>query len=317
MTPDAPPPQQQVPEELELVRAGLEPDGRTSRVGFFLLSLVLFVVASGWSSPLELARLLVILAVHEAGHALAMWGFGYRDVRVFFVPFMGAAAAGTTTTAQGWQRGVVLLAGPLPGILVGLGVAIAAFVAPVPWLSEAAFMAVVVNALNLLPIGPLDGGRLFQLALFSRLPLVEKAFLGIGVLALLATALLGEWVLAVWGVLLGFGLPRRFRTIDAARALRAQEASLPTSPAALDEPQLRAISAAARAVGGDDPAAHLRALPEVWQRVHERPPGGLGTTLLLGGWGGGLVLALIAAVLLLATRGAPSEARATPPSAID
>jgi len=42
---------------------------------------------------------------------------------MFFVPLLGAAVMGRHYNVKGWQKAVVSLAGPVPGILVGLGLA--------------------------------------------------------------------------------------------------------------------------------------------------------------------------------------------------
>ncbi len=60
------------------------------------------------------------MLLHEAGHFFAMKVFGYRDVRMFFVPFLGAFVSGSPYTISQRQRTVTLLAGPVPGILVGI-----------------------------------------------------------------------------------------------------------------------------------------------------------------------------------------------------
>ncbi len=143
------------------------------------LSLVLFVAAASllmhWKASL-LAVIGAVLLVHEAGHFVAMRLFGYRNVRLFFIPFFGAATAGVGTTAMGWQRVVVSLAGPVPGIALGFGLV---------WLGKkmdshlcdtAGFFFVLLNALNLLPLLPLDGGQVLNETVFSRHPLLRTAF---------------------------------------------------------------------------------------------------------------------------------------------
>jgi len=57
-------------------------------------------------------------------------------------------------------------------------------------------MLVLVNAFNLLPILPLDGGRLFQTLLFARTPALDVLFrllanAGLGWLAVQGFAILG------------------------------------------------------------------------------------------------------------------------------
>ena len=124
------------------------------------LSLVLFVAAASllmhWKASL-LAVIGMVLLVHEAGHFVAMRRFGYRNVRLFFIPFFGAATAGVGTTAVGWQRVMVSLAGPVPGIVLGFGLVLLGKQVGSHLCDMAGFFFVFLNALNLLPLLPLDG----------------------------------------------------------------------------------------------------------------------------------------------------------------
>lgn len=139
----------------------------------FLITLVLFVGWLAWrssdTSAMTLARmglLVCVLLFHELGHFLAMKHFGYQDVSMFFIPFFGAAVSGRKTDVHPWQEVMMILAGPLPGILIGVPLVLVA--EPHSWWSEIALMLIILNVINLLPIKPLDGGRFFDLVLFCR-----------------------------------------------------------------------------------------------------------------------------------------------------
>ena len=122
------------------------------------------------------AELIAIVLVHEMGHAVAMRAFGWTNLHVFFVPMMGAVATGGRPRAPAaWKDVVVLLAGPVPGLAAGLAVLASPLAADPQWRSVA-LMAASVNAFNLLPLAPLDGGQLMAIALFNRWPYVRLAF---------------------------------------------------------------------------------------------------------------------------------------------
>ena len=170
----------------------------------------------------------LVLLVHEAGHFVAMRHFGYRNVRLFFIPFFGAATAGVGTTAVGWQRVVVALAGPMPGIILGFAMV---------WLGRAldnhscdlaGFFFVFLNAFNLLPLLPLDGGQVLNETVFSRHPLLRAAFRVLAGSGLITVGLrLGSsWLLNYLGaitVLSAVGVWRQGRVL---RALREPAALL-------------------------------------------------------------------------------------------
>jgi Zn-dependent protease len=122
------------------------------------------LIAMGWLWNFYVAAVvLAAVAFHEAGHAAAMRRFGYRDVHIFFVPLLGALTTGRPATASVRDRLVVLLAGPVPGLWLGLILAVLEKTSfPIPLLRVAAPVLLVLNGLNLLPFTPLDGGRAME-----------------------------------------------------------------------------------------------------------------------------------------------------------
>jgi len=192
-------------------------------------SLLLWGSTINWQAGLAL---LVILLLHEGGHALAMRAFGYRDLTMFFIPFIGAVVTGTPRPLPAWKQAVVLLAGPVPGMLIGLAMLLwwTPPLSGFDW-PRAATLAVAVNLFNLLPVTPLDGGRLVELSLFSRWPRLRLVFAALSVAALAALALWSKsplmWVLVI---ALGFGLLSQWRIAQLQRAWReglSQEQQLP------------------------------------------------------------------------------------------
>lgn len=162
-------------------------------LGLLILSIGLFyiVYASLLTWIVGLA-LLVVLFVHEMGHAVVMRYFGYRDMSMFFIPMVGAVVTGRVEKIAAWKQATILLAGPMPGLLVGLGMMI---YGQQHKLSEdwatVAWLLVGINAFNLLPFAPLDGGRLVEL-LFSGRRKMTLCFYAISSAAALASALYFE-----------------------------------------------------------------------------------------------------------------------------
>src|SRR3954464_7761001 len=98
----------------------INPPPTRQKTRLLLLSLVAFIGAAllmrGTSSLVDLALLVGVILFHELGHMAGMIVFGYRDVRIFFIPFLGGAATGRKRGAERWKESCVLLLGPLPGI---------------------------------------------------------------------------------------------------------------------------------------------------------------------------------------------------------
>src|SRR5262249_11968035 len=90
--------------------------------GLVLLgSLALFILSEihGSNTAFDVAALVAVLFIHELGHFAGMKLFRYRDVKMFFIPFFGAAVSGRKGRVAGWKEAVVLLLGPLPALLAG------------------------------------------------------------------------------------------------------------------------------------------------------------------------------------------------------
>jgi Zn-dependent protease len=239
---------------VELVRpSAARPRGD---VALLLLTMALFVAITLWQTGFSvealqwwLLPLVGVILLHEAGHYAGMRLFGYRDVRMFFIPFFGAAVTGKKHAAPAWQQAIVLLLGPLPGI--ALGVALAMW--QPAWLTiPLIFILLAVNGFNLLPVYPLDGGKLLHVLLFSRRPAWTTTLLALSGLAMAALAWWeSSWVSALIAAALLIGAP----TFHFNRLRRdAERSKLPAMPERLeelDEDQLRALYQSARRVNPD------------------------------------------------------------------
>lgn len=150
-----------------------------SKIMLLIVSLVGFYLAFGLLLSWSLVPLLIlVLLLHEYGHYWAMRYFGYQDTQIFFVPFLGAAATGNKAEPKLWQEIIVYLAGPVPGILVGLALLWSPWVEIWNWLREFAYLCLVLNIINLLPLTPLDGGRIVEKLVFVRYASARLWFCG-------------------------------------------------------------------------------------------------------------------------------------------
>ena len=118
-----------------------------------------------------------VILLHEAGHFIAMKTFGYKDVRLFFIPFLGAFVSGEPKIVSRRQRVITLFSGPLPGILAGLLFFILFLQNQQPVYYQLSFALVMLNAFNLLPVTPLDGGQLLENLFFRSGDKIQLAFL--------------------------------------------------------------------------------------------------------------------------------------------
>lgn len=197
----APPTARAFEEEYRAAREALKAPVKSSQQGLVLvISMVLFAVSMSSGSPVrQIVVTLGVLLFHELGHYAGMRVFGYQDVRMFFIPFFGAAVSGKRRGVAAWKDGIVSLLGPLPGIFLALALS---FV----WLPASAVQRdvintlLVINVLNLLPLGGFDGSRFLERVLFSRHRYFEVAFLTVAGFALLVIGIRQElWGMAIVG----------------------------------------------------------------------------------------------------------------------
>jgi Zn-dependent protease len=281
--------------------------GGLSGLAILAVSVALFVVLGGLNWDWKFVLLLIpILLFHESGHFIAMRVFRYRNVRMFFIPLFGAAVTGQHYNVPGWKKAIVSLAGPMPGILVGACLGLAAIAMhDHALLMEAAALTVFLNAMNLLPFLPLDGGWVMHALVFSRHYWLDIGFRLVTALALLASGFLGMTFLAIVGVFMLLGLPSIYRIARIAAHLR--ESGMPTiSPDGKTIPTRTAdeiidqVQAAFPSALTDNLKARFAL--QVFENINSRPPGILASLALGGAYGAGIVAGIGFFVFLTVAR---------------
>ncbi|PYR87384.1 MAG: hypothetical protein DMF84_31865 [Acidobacteria bacterium] len=238
-----------------------------------------------------------MLLLHESGHYVVMRKFGYRDLQMFFIPFVGAAVSGWAGKARGYERTLVALAGPVPGILFGLVLAFIFILRGHPLVGQAAALFLWLNGFNLLPLLPLDGGRVLQETFFCRSRWMEAGFQITAGLVLVVIAILArDQLFGVFGAALLAAAPASLRTSRIAAQLRdAGEAPDIASPSDATLTFLVRIAteiehASPRPLKPSTLAVLVRTVVE---KMNRRAPSAGATVLLLGTYGAAFVLALV------------------------
>jgi Zn-dependent protease len=103
---------------------------------------------------------LVITLIHEIGHAIVIRAKGLRTGFMVFIPFIGGAVTLKGQPRTVFDDALIGLAGPFCGTMASLLV-----LQGYKWTSDPvylliAFLGFVLNLINLLPLGMLDGGRI-------------------------------------------------------------------------------------------------------------------------------------------------------------
>jgi Zn-dependent protease len=225
----------EIPVELEVRQfqriEQLQNQGKKSKLSLWvtLASFVVFIAAyTSLMQPVQLAIFIGALLLHEGGHVLAMKLCGYRDTSMLFLPFLGALATANKDNATVTQKFWVSFAGPIPGLLLGIGLMLFTRGGHYPeWVSEASWILIGLNLFNLLPVYPLDGGQIADLLVFSRIPLLGLLFKSLGVLLLILFGL-GRPMMLGFAVLIGLTIPTSYRSDRLNAKLRKEFSQIQT-----------------------------------------------------------------------------------------
>ena len=201
--------------------------------------------------------------------------FRYKNVKMLFLPFLGAMAMGETRRSDATKNAIISLAGPALGTLGAIVSFIAYLFFRHDLLLQLSLLSLFLNAFNLLPFKPLDGGHFLNDALFSRYPKAQLAQDLIAGAALVYLAFRLEAVLL--GILAFFvliGAPQRFALAKLAVRLRHDDRLRGPE---LDVHKVRAIrQALQQSIPQIAKADEEKALPswisKVWEESRKKHP---------------------------------------------
>jgi Zn-dependent protease len=141
-----------------LVKGGLV----VIKAGKLLLALTSFA-AYAFLFTWQFAAIIVgMLAIHECGHLRCMKHYGMKTRGLYLIPLVGAAAVAEDSFPSRRAEATIALAGPLTGAVLAAGTGLVYFATrDGAFAASAAWMA-LINLFNLLPVVPLDGGRVVK-----------------------------------------------------------------------------------------------------------------------------------------------------------
>ncbi len=164
-------------------------------------------LAAALNATLFIVLLFVSVVAHEFGHVAAARRFGVRTREILLLPIGGMAKLDRIPDEPRAEF-TIALAGPAvtAAVIVGLAVVLGGIAAPAAidamtgvrsLLAQLLWANVVLLVFNLLPIFPMDGGRVLRAVLGARLDNERATVIAsvIGQVAALAMGLLAIW----WG----------------------------------------------------------------------------------------------------------------------
>jgi Zn-dependent protease len=139
-----------------LLLSGLKWGKLAASGGSMLLSLVVYAAIWGWQYA---AGFVGLLFAHEMGHYVAARQRGLNVGAPAFIPFVGAWIALKEEPLDVETEAYVAIAGPVVGTIAALAVYLWARSENSGLLLAISYSGLFLNLFNLLPISPLDGGR--------------------------------------------------------------------------------------------------------------------------------------------------------------
>jgi Zn-dependent protease len=162
-------------------------------IGFSaLLSIVIYSLIFGWQFAIGLV---VLLFIHEMGHALVMKLKGIPVGGLIFIPMLGAAVFMRQMPKNAQDEAEVGIAGPVAGAIAsGVCLTLAEVWPHTVW-APLAYFGFFINLFNLVPVLPFDGGRV--------LGAIDRRIWIVGFLALLGFQI-WQWINGTYNIWLIF-----------------------------------------------------------------------------------------------------------------
>lgn len=118
-----------------------------------------WVYAMFWGLPFAIGFVLLIY-IHEMGHAVALHRMGINAGAPIFIPFVGAMISMKSLPRDAFVEAIVGIGGPLLGSAGALVCLVLGwFTGSLFWYALAS-TGFLINLFNMIPISPLDGGRI-------------------------------------------------------------------------------------------------------------------------------------------------------------
>lgn len=123
------------------------------------LSLWAYAVIYGWKFG---GAIIYQLFIHEMGHLIAAKKKKVPTTPAFFIPFVGAVVGLKEMPKNAKDEAYIAYAGPLFGLMATLPAGIIYYFTQSPFWGVVLYLGALLNLFNLIPLSPLDGGRIIS-----------------------------------------------------------------------------------------------------------------------------------------------------------
>jgi stage IV sporulation protein FB len=214
-------------------------------IGMTIFSIVLFIstmLILFSNSFFFILILVVVLLFHELGHYSFMRLFDYKDVKMLFIPLIGAFVQGMKDKYSQVQSFLVVMAGPVPGLMLGIIFFLIAQNNHSDWMMTIALLFIFLNGINLLPLDPMDGGQLLKLVIKQNQDLFQLILsLTTSIILIVLGLFLDSIVLMVFGFLMGVRVRRLQRNYIIRKDLKSENIKFEATYEELDNKQYAEI----------------------------------------------------------------------------
>jgi Zn-dependent protease len=153
-----------------------------------------------------IAAITVVVIIHELGHLLAMKIFNYSNVKIFFIPLIGAFTSGKKQEVSQKQLSIIILAGPLPGLIIACILYYFNKDLKSDTVKMLANCFLFINLFNLSPIYPLDGGRIVETLFFKQNYYIRLVFGIISIILLAVIFASASTIMIIVPIMMGIEL---------------------------------------------------------------------------------------------------------------
>lgn len=176
----------------KVLSKALSISAKVTKLALAGVSLAAYTYMYSWKFALIL---MFQLLIHEYGHIWAMKKVGIKTKGIYFIPFVGGAAVASEDFKSRRDEVFIALMGPVFGFGCALIMMVLYYCTDNPMYAAGASWMAMMNLFNLLPINPLDGGRVMKSIAFSINSWIGLIFMGIGIVASIVLAFMAHiWI---------------------------------------------------------------------------------------------------------------------------
>jgi stage IV sporulation protein FB len=146
-----------------------------------------------------------VIFIHELGHFLGMKLFKFKDNKIFYFPLLSSLVKQKKDSVSQKHHLITILFGPLPGLLIGSTLLHFYFIEQSDLLLNLSTLFIAINIFSLIPIDPLDGGRVVESMFFPSNQKIKMYFVLISSLVFIVVGFFYSlYPLVIFGFLMAF-----------------------------------------------------------------------------------------------------------------